>query len=227
MDGKKKLPIFATTITINSLKMKKSTINLLMAAAMISLPLVANAQKENTHETDTTTPKSIKAMPIMKQVVVKRDRSKDAEREAEKKAFIGQQFTDLEMADVDGKMHKLSEYVGNGHWLFVDIWASWCGPCRAEMPNVVAAYEKYHGKGLEIVGLSLDDNKEAWEKAIKSLNMPWVHLSDLKAWKSVVTDVYKVWSIPDNLLIDPQGKIVARDLRGENLHANLKEIFGE
>lgn len=207
--------------------MKKTTINLLMAAAMISLPFVANAQTENTREIDKTTPKSVKAMPIMPQVIVKRDRSKDAEREAAKKAFIGQQFKDLEMADVDGKMHKLSEYVGNGHWLFVDMWASWCGPCRAEMPNVVAAYEKFHGKGLEIVGLSLDGNKEAWVQAIQNLNMPWVHLSDLQQWKSVVTEVYKVSSIPDNLLIDPQGKIVARNLRGEDLQAKLQAIFGE
>ena len=207
--------------------MKKTTINLLMAAAMISLPFVANAQTDNTREIDKTTPKSVKAMPIMPQVIVKRDRSKDAEREAAKKAFIGQQFKDLEMADVDGKMHKLSEYVGNGHWLFVDMWASWCGPCRAEMPNVVAAYEKFHGKGLEIVGLSLDGNKEAWVQAIQNLNMPWVHLSDLQQWKSVVTEVYKVSSIPDNLLIDPQGKIVARNLRGEDLQAKLQAIFGE
>ena len=161
------------------------------------------------------------------QVVIKRDRSKDDERIAATKAFVGQQFTDLEMADVDGKTHKLSEYVGNGRWLFVDMWASWCGPCRAEMPNVVAAYEKYHEKGLDIVGLSLDSHKEAWVNAIEALKMPWVHLSDLKGWKSIVTDVYKVWSIPDNLLIDPQGKIVARGLREETLHNKLKEIFGE
>jgi thiol-disulfide isomerase/thioredoxin len=129
------------------------------------------------------------------------------------------------MADTLGTMHKLSEYVGNGHWLFVDFWASWCGPCRAEMPNVVAAYEKFHTKGLEIVGISLDGQKEPWVKAIASLNMPWVHLSDLKAWESLVTKIYKINAIPDNLLIDPLGKIVARDLRGEDLHAKLAELL--
>ena len=171
-------------------------------------------------------PASVPAQKI-RQVVVKRDRSKDAEREAATKAFIGQQFTDLEMADADGNMHKLSEYLGNGRWLFVDMWASWCGPCRGEMPNVVAAYEKFHDKGFDIVGLSLDNKKEPWLKAVEDLKMPWTQLSDLKGWQSIVTEVYKVWSIPDNLLIDPQGKIVARGLRGEGLHAKLAEIFGK
>lgn len=144
-----------------------------------------------------------------------------------KDAFIGQQFTDFEMADTLGTMHKLSEYVGNGHWLFVDFWASWCGPCLVEMPHVVAAYEKFHDKGLEIVGVSLDSQKKLWVKAIASLNMPWAHLSDLKGWDSLVTKIYKINSIPDNLLIDPQGKIVARGLRGEALHEKLKEVLEE
>ena len=144
-----------------------------------------------------------------------------------KDAFIGQQFTDFEIADTHGTIHKLSEYVGNGHWLFVDFWASWCGPCLVEMPHVVAAYEKFHDKGLEIVGISLDSKKEMWVKAIASLNMPWAHLSDLKGWDSLVTKIYKINSIPDNLLIDPQGKIVARGLRGEALHEKLKEVLEE
>ena len=156
----------------------------------------------------------------------KTEEQKATEQEA-KDAFIGQQFTDFEMADTLGTMHKLSEYVGNGHWLFVDFWASWCGPCHREMPHVVAAYEQYHTKGLEIVSVSLDGQKEPWVKAIATMNMPWVHLSDLKGWESLVTKVYKINAIPDNLLIDPQGKIVARNLRGEVLHEKLKEVFGE
>jgi peroxiredoxin len=95
------------------------------------------------------------------------------------------------------------------------------------MPYVVTAYEKFHEKGLDMVGVSLDGQKEPWVKAIETLKMPWTHLSDLKGWDSLVTKLYTVTAIPDNLLIDPQGKIVARYLRGDDLQAKLKEIFGE
>ena len=141
--------------------------------------------------------------------------------------FIGQQFIDLEMADPDGKMHKISELVGSGKWVLVDFWASWCGPCRAEMPNVLEAYNKYHAKGFEVVGVSFDQKKEAWVKAIGQIKMPWLQISDLKGWNCAAAPIYKIDAIPDNILIDPQGKIIDRALRGKPLHNRLKRIFGE
>ena len=153
------------------------------------------------------------------------EKAREKAREERKQAVIGQKFLDLEEADPDGNMHKLSEFVGKGRWALVDFWASWCGPCKREMPNVVAAYKKYHDKGFDVVGLSFDEEKDEWVKAIDRWDMPWIHLSDLQFFDSVAGKVYTVNSIPDNLLIDPQGTIVARHLLGEDLETKLAEIF--
>ena len=142
-------------------------------------------------------------------------------------AFIGKQFIDVEATDENGESHALSEYAGKGKWVLLDFWASWCGPCRAEMPNVKTAYRKYHDKGFEIVGFSFDEKKKAWLKAINDMNLTWIHLSDLKGWGSIAAEVYEIEGIPDNLLIDPKGKIVAHDLRGEELQQALAKYIGE
>ena len=139
---------------------------------------------------------------------------------------IGRMFTDMAMADANGVEHKLSEWCGKGRCVLIDFWASWCGPCRAEMPNVVACYEKYHDRGFDIIGISFDQNKNAWLKAIESLNMPWIHLSDLQGWKSLGAQTYGIRSIPASILLDGDGKIVDVDLRGEMLGAKLAQLLG-
>lgn len=134
-------------------------------------------------------------------------------------------YKDIVMNDIRGKERRLSEWVGNGNYVLVDFWASWCKPCRDEIPNIVAAYEKYHAKGFDVVGISFDQSDEAWKTAIIQMGMKWHHISDLKGWKSTASKIYGVRSIPSNILVDGNGKIVATNLRGEALQEKLTEIY--
>ena len=142
-----------------------------------------------------------------------------------KATAVGKKFTDFEMQTPEGKTVKLSDYVGKGKTVLVDFWASWCGPCRQEMPNVVAAYNEFKAKGFGIVGVSLDNNLESWKKAIKDLNITWAQMSDLKGWQCEGAALYGVRAIPATVLVDQEGTIVARNLRGDELKAKLAELM--
>ena len=141
------------------------------------------------------------------------------------KTNIGTRFTDLIEADTAGVSHRLSEYVGNGNYVLIDFWASWCAPCLLEMDNVKAVYQKYHEKGFEIVGLSFDRGRQPWVNAIVDHRLNWIHLSALKYWNSEASVVYGISSIPANILLDGNGIIVATDLRGEELARKMRQIF--
>ena len=138
---------------------------------------------------------------------------------------VGQQFTDFEMNDPDGKKVKLSDYAGKGKLVLVDFWASWCGPCRQEMPNVVKLYKEYKNKDFEIVGVSLDQTLDAWKKGIADLGISWPQMSDLKYWQSIAASLYGVNAIPHTMLIDKDGTIVDRNLRGEALYKRIEELI--
>jgi peroxiredoxin len=130
---------------------------------------------------------------------------------------------DFTLNDTDGNPISLASY--RGGFVLVDFWASWCVPCRQENPNVLAAYEKYKDKNFKILGVSLDDKKDLWLKAIAEDKLPWKQVCDFKASKSEVTKAYVISSIPANVLIDPNGKIVGKDLRGKDLHDRLAELI--
>ncbi|MFK7952883.1 MAG: redoxin domain-containing protein [Ekhidna sp.] len=143
---------------------------------------------------------------------------------SKKKLAIGQEAPEISLANPDGEVVTLSSL--RGKYVLIDFWAAWCRPCRAENPNVVRMYNKYSGENFEIYGVSLDKTKAAWLKAIEQDGVPWIHVSDLKFWQSVAAKTYNVSAIPATFLIDPEGKIIAKNLRGPSLEAKLKEIFG-
>ena len=140
-----------------------------------------------------------------------------------KGVMVGSAAPEITLSDTTGNAVALSSL--RGKYVLIDFWASWCGPCRAENPNVVRMYNKFKDKGFTIYSVSLDKTKTDWERAIRNDNLPWTHVSDLKFWQSAAAQQYGVQAIPATFLLDKEGKIIAKNLRGEALEQKLEEIL--
>ncbi|RHR59739.1 TlpA disulfide reductase family protein [Parabacteroides sp. AF17-28] len=136
---------------------------------------------------------------------------------------IGKTAPEFSLPDTAGVSVSLSDF--RGKYVLLDFWASWCPPCRRENPNVVKAFNEYKDKNFTIIGISLDKDKSKWLKAIADDNLTWTHLSDLKYWDSEIPALYGVRGIPANVLLDPDGVIIAKNITGEDLHQKLKEVI--
>jgi peroxiredoxin len=140
-----------------------------------------------------------------------------------KNVQVGKNAPDFTLNDTTGNPVSMSSL--KGKYLLIDFWAAWCGPCRRENPNNVKLYKEFNKKGFEILGVSLDTDRNDWVEAIKSDKLAWTQVSDLKGWKSSAGKLYGVNSIPHTILVDKEGVIIARNLRGKELDAKLRELF--
>lgn len=141
------------------------------------------------------------------------------------KTAVGEKYIDFSMENIDGQKVALSNYISANKYTLIDFWASWCGPCRADMPNVVAVYNEFKDKGFGIVGVSLDEKADDWKAAIVELGITWPQMSDLKGWENAAAQLYGINSIPATILVDQNGIIVARNLRGAAIKDELLKLY--
>ncbi|MBA2422409.1 MAG: AhpC/TSA family protein [Chitinophagales bacterium] len=196
---------------------------------IVAIFAVSNLDYERDRETYDKLVERVKphaTLPFVQTYVqmVNAQQSRSQQNDMGTKFQTGAAVPDIELQDVNGNMRKLSSL--HGSVVLLDFWASWCGPCRRENPTVVRAYETFKDKGFTVFSVSLDNNKEKWLQGIKKDQLMWPdHVSDLKGWKSSVCETYGVSSIPQNYLLDKEGKIIAANLRGEALIKTLESIF--
>ncbi len=179
---------------------------------------IRNSYKLNFNELDSITSNFTNEIAESKYVTLLRERV-----EVLKNCAIGKPFIDITMNDTAGNPVSLSSL--KGKYILLDFWASWCGPCRAENPNVVAAYKEFKDKGFDVYGVSLDNDKEKWIEGINKDGLTWINVSDLKGWQCAARDDYGFNSIPHSVLIDKDGIIIAKNLKGEKLKEKLEEII--
>lgn len=180
----------------------------------ISYNLKASEMESMLNSLDTTLNKVSSIADLKKKVVLM------------KAVEIGQKAPDFTLNDVNGNPVALSsKFDGKTKLLLVDFWASWCGPCRGENPNVVKVWKDYNKKGFDVFGVSLDQDGESWKKAIADDHLTWSHVSDLQYWNSAAAKLYAISAIPSNFLLDENGVIIAHNLRGEELYNKVKEIL--
>ncbi|MES2827062.1 MAG: TlpA disulfide reductase family protein [Bacteroidota bacterium] len=172
---------------------------------------------------EATYPSYAKLSSAMKETVLGKEL--EARLGKAKGALTGEQFKDFVSTTPEGKELSLKEVVGNNKYTLVDFWASWCGPCRKENPNVVKTFNDFKGKGFTVLSVSLDDDAAKWKAAIEKDGMPWYHVSSLKGWKEPAATLYNIRAIPQNVLVDSKGKIVATNLRAETLYSKVQSLL--